>query len=251
MCSLTPVSSKELRVIDPLSSLPPLQPGMVARDGAWLAHNQNNFIQVALVRVSMLKDQLDTDPILLNQIHDLELILEDMERVNKAALMAFHATRANWVDPQSVILKTVEQVRLLDNKRTKLEIIRLPEKCNIPIHPSHLQQVVFNILKNAIEAVPSENGRIIVSSQINGRESGNQVDFRNNSKKLLINIEDNGPGIDPIVSSYPDALYTTKQNGNGLGMAHARQLLNLYGGKIFFERNQDKLTTKINIEWPY
>jgi nitrogen fixation/metabolism regulation signal transduction histidine kinase len=94
--------------------------------------------------------------------------------------------------------------------------------------PEQLVQVFNNLLKNAIQAIPSERIGII---QINLDSSANQV---------FIKISDNGIGIDN--EAYEKLFipnFTTKTNGMGLGLAIAKNIVELSGGKI-------SVTTQLN-----
>ena len=85
-------------------------------------------------------------------------------------------------------------------------------------------RVFNNLLKNAIQAIPdNRKGKI-------------QVRLTEADKRWLIEVQDNGDGI-------PEALqdklfvpyFTTKSTGTGLGLAMVKQIVEMHGGKIWFE----------------
>jgi len=86
-----------------------------------------------------------------------------------------------------------------------------------------LQQVILNLITNAIDAMGSvtERQRVLrVKSET--KESG-----------VVITVEDSGTGIDPkITGRIFDAFYTTKSHGMGVGLAICRSIIEAHGGGI-------------------
>lgn len=101
-----------------------------------------------------------------------------------------------------------------------------------PALVDHLQgqQVVFNLLRNAIEATDTEKGgqhEILISAR--------QLD----EARIEISIEDEGPGIDPaIANSLFDSFVTTKGGGMGVGLAICKQIVEANGGQISAGRSE-------------
>jgi signal transduction histidine kinase len=88
-----------------------------------------------------------------------------------------------------------------------------------------LTQVILNLLENARDAVASRGsdesvGRITVRTR--------SVDAR-----VVLEVEDNGPGFDPALKDRLFAPYfTTKESGTGLGLAIVRRIVSDHGGRI-------------------
>lgn len=101
-----------------------------------------------------------------------------------------------------------------------------------------MRQVITNLLKNAKDAVPPENGSIHVCIQ-NLDES-----------HMQIIISDNGCGIHP---EYQDTVFepfvTHKINGSGLGLAICKNIIEAHGGSIRFE-SQVNIGTSFYITLP-
>jgi len=89
------------------------------------------------------------------------------------------------------------------------------------------QQVLINIIFNAIEAVDQEKGEITITSYVSGRDQFPSREMFN------ISIKDNGPGID---DSFKEKLFqpfqTTKEEGTGLGLYTCYGLMKSLGGHI-------------------
>ena len=93
-----------------------------------------------------------------------------------------------------------------------------------------LQQVVLNLMMNAIEAMNGndENRReLVVASAKDGPSS------------VLIAVRDSGTGLDEAnLARLFDAFYTTKPNGMGMGLAISRTIIEAHGGQLWATNNQ-------------
>jgi C4-dicarboxylate-specific signal transduction histidine kinase len=87
-----------------------------------------------------------------------------------------------------------------------------------------LQQVVFNLVHNAFEAMQiTANGKRVL--RVTTERRGNTA--------VAIVVEDSGPGINPAhLDSIFTAFVTTKSNGMGLGLAICRQIIEYHGGEL-------------------
>ena len=88
-----------------------------------------------------------------------------------------------------------------------------------------LQQVILNLITNAIEAM----------SFVSGRDRHLAIVTRfEQQTSIVIVIEDTGSGIDPVhLDHIFDPFFTTKSNGMGLGLAISRSIVEAYGGRLW------------------
>jgi len=130
------------------------------------------------------------------------------------------------VDIASVINAAIDSVQLaIDSKDLKLEVTLNPSARHTLGDASRLQQVVWNLLANAIKFTPS-GGRIEVKVERAGRS-------------LKIRVSDTGQGIGadflPFIFDrfrQADGTTTREHGGLGLGLAIVRHLVELHGGTI-------------------
>ena len=89
---------------------------------------------------------------------------------------------------------------------------------------NQLQQVVFNLVHNALEAMntTTDRSRVLrVRTELRGRDA------------IAVAVEDSGPGIDPKqLDGIFDAFFTTKAHGMGLGLAICRMIIGRHGGQL-------------------
>ena len=112
----------------------------------------------------------------------------------------------------------------------------LPATC--PIDPDQLRRALFNILKNAYEAM---GGTGTVQLKVYQKDSF-----------LHLDITDSGGGIDPkILPELFTPIKTTKQGGTGLGLLIAKQAIEAHGGRLTVDsRPQDGCTFSISLPIP-
>ena len=95
-----------------------------------------------------------------------------------------------------------------------------------------LQQVVLNLIVNAIEAMAAvgEGGRELLIST--GRDASDGVH---------VTLRDSGPGLDPKnVERLFEAFYTTKPTGMGMGLAICRSIIEAHGGRMWAGANEPR-----------
>jgi signal transduction histidine kinase len=137
-------------------------------------------------------------------------------------------------EPQLTDLNDVvhEVLGLLHDELQRHRItIRAQLSANLPPvlgHKGQLQEVIFNLIQNSIEAMQAmENHRVL---QIQSERRGQDA--------IAISIQDSGKGIDPqIIDNVFDAFVTTKKKGKGLGLALSRMIIERHEGQLTASSN--------------
>jgi len=89
-----------------------------------------------------------------------------------------------------------------------------------------LQQVLMNLMLNAIEAMKDTGGHLTITSEI--RVPG----------ELLISVSDTGVGLPmDTPDTIFDAFVTTKPQGTGMGLAITRSIVDAHGGRLWATAN--------------
>ncbi len=109
-----------------------------------------------------------------------------------------------------------------DSKNIVLEFNSSPNTLELTADISLLEKVFINLIKNAIQALEnSKDGKIRVSA------------YKNVENRVEIIAKDNGAGIPSnIIEDIFIPFYTTKNNGSGIGLSLARQIMRLHSGTI-------------------
>jgi PAS domain S-box-containing protein len=111
---------------------------------------------------------------------------------------------------------------------------RLSERL-CPVHGDcvQLQQVVLNLLLNAVEAMGS--------TEAGAREL--LISTEQDHRGVLVAVHDSGPGIEPDhLDRVFDAFYTTKSSGMGMGLSICRSIIAAHGGRLWAEANEPRGT---------
>ena len=91
-----------------------------------------------------------------------------------------------------------------------------------------LQQVILNLIINAVEAmssVPEDSRKLLISA-------------RKDVGGVVVVVQDSGPGLSPeSVDRLFDAFYTTKAGGMGVGLSICRSIVEAHGGQIWASRD--------------
>jgi signal transduction histidine kinase len=99
-----------------------------------------------------------------------------------------------------------------------------PELPTVMGHRGQLQEVLLNLVRNAIEAMDAikDGSRVLqVSTKHHGRD------------EIVVLVEDSGPGIDPKkLDGIFEAFVSTKPQGMGLGLAICRLIIDRHGGQL-------------------
>ena len=177
-----------------------------------------------------LEDHLSTAR---GEIHRLDAILKQF----------LHAVRPTTPrrERQDIHALLHETLRLLEPELESRKIsVELELATLLPpalIDPGQFQQVFYNLIRNAYQALPGQNGRITIRTGIN--------DF-----EYLISIEDNGTGISPDhMGAIFEPYRTTKSSGSGLGLLIVRRIIREHGGEIAIESEETR-GTRIVIHLP-
>ncbi len=110
----------------------------------------------------------------------------------------------------------------LDKAGIGFEVRIEPQELEITADPELMEQVLINLIQNAIQALEGRDGGGI------GLHAG--VDDRG---RTFLQVRDNGPGIMPdVIAKVFIPFFTTRREGSGIGLSLSRQIMRLHGGAI-------------------
>ncbi len=195
---------------------------------AGVAHEINNPAQVILGNLDVVIEAIGSDIEPVGE--EIELIVQQVYRIQEIinnllqyARPGEYASYLKQINVNSVIDNTL---KLLQHMRTSYSFeleLDLKAKKTVRINEQELEQVLVNLLVNAIHALDKKNGKICVAAR----------DW--DDKGVVILIKDNGSGMDrDQISRIFNPFYSTKQQGQGtgLGLSLSYGLIRRYGGNI-------------------
>jgi C4-dicarboxylate-specific signal transduction histidine kinase len=147
------------------------------------------------------------------------------------ALVKKTPPRKGWVDLNGTLRELIDlaQSAVVGN-HVSLQTRLAPSLPAIWGDRIQLQQVMLNLLMNAIEAMSTVTER--------PRELWVTTD-RSERAEVVITVRDSGPGLDPkSLDRLFDAFYTTKAGGLGMGLAISRSIVEAHGGRLWATENE-------------
>jgi len=198
----------------------------LGRMSAGVAHEINNPLTGVLLFSSAMLDELPSDD---PHRENVSLIVSETTRCRDIirGLLDFSRQTPTSTQPARIADVVAQAVAIV---RTQASVAHVeidfvpPERCSVPpleMDPKQIQQVVLNLLLNAVDAMP-EGGRVTIRCQEVGEGMAE------------LTIADTGSGIPPEhLSRLFEPFFSTKGNrGTGLGLAIAWGIVEQHGGTI-------------------
>lgn len=134
------------------------------------------------------------------------------------------------IDVNELVLNTLDIMhRELTEHHIATRTELMPEGPSMIGHHGQLQEVLLNLIFNAIEAMAGKYGDRVLSLSTERRED----------EGIVIRVMDTGPGIDPkSLDNIFDPFVTTKSQGIGLGLAICRMIVERHGGQLLASSGQ-------------
>jgi signal transduction histidine kinase len=205
---------------------------------AEIAHELGNFVQALEMNVQMCTDLVSgaMDNIerdgqrcrqLLERAHEIHSdaaagvhqLMTMIARLKQGDLRSFQRAQC-YVD--RVVDSTVRILRMEVQRVARLSVVT-ESSPRVPMDASILGQVLMNLLLNAAQAVADVGPDTATITVKVGSAEG----------RALLSVSDNGPGIaDEHIGRIFDPHFTTKEGGNGLGLAIVREMVTEAEGTV-------------------
>jgi PAS domain S-box-containing protein len=209
---------------------------MMGQLASALAHELSQPLGAILRNTEAAELFLQHDP---PDLDELRAILADIRQDDQRAAGVIERLRAllkrRSFAPRALsvsdLLANVAALTRIDSSTRKahLEIEAAPGLPTVMGDPVHLQQVLLNLVLNAMDAVedvPAERRKVTVRAE------------RYGEREVEVAVSDSGHGIAPErVGHLFEPFFTTKLNGMGIGLSISRTIIEAHGGRIWAENN--------------
>jgi two-component system, NtrC family, sensor histidine kinase HydH len=207
---------------------------------AGLAHEIRNPLASIAGAVRILKRNVPAGD---KQMECLDIIEQESQRLNRLLtnFLDFARPRPPRLQPVDIssVFDTVITLASHGLGRDRVDL-RKEVETSLPLpecDPEQLQQVLLNLTINAIQA-SSESSEVVLAAH------------RGVEDEIVIEVRDEGVGVSPEnVDRLFDPFFTTKENGTGLGLPVAHEIVRQFGGSLSARRNPDRGMT-FNIVLP-
>jgi PAS domain S-box-containing protein len=203
---------------------------------ASIAHEVSQPIAAALTNANAASRWLGAEPPDLEEVRQaLGRIIRDGRRASDIigrirALVRKAPPRNDQLDINAAMLEVIALTRSeLRRNRTSLQTQLADGLPIIPGDRIQLQQVMLNLILNAVEAMSGSS------------EAAREVSIRteqDGSGGVLVAVQDSGPGLKPeSLDRLFDAFYTNKPDGLGMGLSICRSIVEAHGGRVWATAN--------------
>ncbi|HIH23761.1 TPA: HAMP domain-containing protein [Candidatus Woesearchaeota archaeon] len=181
------------------------------------------------------KKQLEAVEIAQRNAQHLDVVIQDMLELSRieAAKIAFSFKKADLEKEIYLTVKGMENYCTTKNVRVRFKPSKIP---SVHCDPDRVSQVLRNILTNAIK-FSEDKSEVVVSVE-------------NAPQEVIVSVQDHGRGMsddtkrklfEPFYQE--DNIYGRQYGGTGLGLSICKGIVEMMGGRIWFESEQGKGTT--------
>ncbi len=202
----------------------------VGRLTAGVGHEVKNPINAMVVHLELLRGKLETAgegrSFLSPAMRHVEVLAGEMARLDRVV-----TTLADFTRPMELRLAEVDLTNVVDSvvELTSAEMVEHGVEVQVVSEPvcvradgEALRQALLNLILNGMQAMP-EGGRL-------------QIAVRREANCGLIEITDEGQGIEPeLMSKIFELYFTTKAKGSGIGLAMTYRIAQMHGGAVEVE----------------
>lgn len=198
-----------------------------------LAHEINQPLTAASTYARLVAETLESDSGDKTRVMDMaRKTVEQVERASEVmrrlrTLIRFGRAETAPVDVSRLVRETL-RILAPDIERNEISVREAigHDVPQVMADTLQIEQVLFNLVRNAIEAMrenPKERRKIVIEA---GRGESGFVEFR---------VRDTGPGFSPeFLRNEIPLLFTTKPDGLGLGLSLCQSIVAAHGGRLWF-----------------
>jgi PAS domain S-box-containing protein len=213
---------------------------MMGELAASLSHEITQPIASARNNARAAQNFLDMQPPDLSDVKEaLSCVVDDTDRAGDIVdRIRDHIKKAPPRKEHTDLNEAINEVIVLGRSAIVKNGVSVQTRLSEGLFPIHcdrvqLQQVVLNLILNAVEAMSSveaEPRDLLISTE-------------QHHTGVLVAVRDSGPGIDPPhLERVFEAFYTTKSRGVGMGLSICRSIIDAHGGRLWAEANEPRGT---------
>jgi two-component system, NtrC family, sensor histidine kinase PilS len=211
----------------------------VGKFAAGLAHEVRNPLSSMCASIDVLEQALDPPDAMKRLMGN---VVKEADRLNEliTQFLSFAKPReleAKEADLTALVRSVIEMFRHEEMAANLNLDLSLSEDLIAAIDEDQVRQVVWNLIRNAAEAMNQSGGTLTIRT------------FKSDGEAVLV-VRDTGVGLSPEQArNVFDPFFTTKQGGSGLGLAIAYSIVESHGGAMMFE-SEVGVGTQVTVRLP-
>ncbi len=206
---------------------------------AGVAHEIGNPLNSLDIHLQLLERKLkqlpdDGQQQLTHHLHIAQGEIRRLDTILKQFLQAIRPTQPerDAVQLHDLLRDTLSLLAPeLEQRHVKITLDLADSPPLLQLDGSQIKQALYNLLKNAFQALPASGGQIDILSKVTDYE-------------MTLTIRDHGTGIAPeVMGSIFEPYNSTKKSGTGLGLLIVRRIIREHGGEIELDSKTGEGTT--------
>jgi hypothetical protein len=214
--------------------------GIIGEQAASLVHEITQPIATARNNARAAVNFLERQPPELGEVKEaLDCIVADTDRAREIIdRIRDHIRKVPPRKARFDLNDAIDEVIVLGRSAITKNRVWVQTRLSQGLFPVHgdrvqLQQVVLNLLLNAVEAMGS----------VEAAPQELLISTKQDHTGVLVAVHDSGPGIDPEhLDRVFHSFYTTKPSGTGMGLSICRSIIDAHGGRLWAEANEPRGT---------
>jgi len=187
--------------------------------------------------------------LIVNEVDRIARLLDQMQKLGRS-----EPAEVAPANIHLLIERAIHSLRAANRAMPEISINYDPSLPDVLIDADGMVQILINLLQNAVDALQGRlDGVIGISTRyvMSGALRDAAVDRRSIKLPVEIAISDNGPGVpEHIVDELFSPFVTTKRDGQGLGLAIVRKLVQQMNSRVLFERDAAQGQTTFRLLLP-
>ncbi|WP_255465250.1 HAMP domain-containing sensor histidine kinase [Nitrosopumilus sp. b3] len=205
---------------------------MIGKLSSKMAHDIRNPLTTLQSQIELMKvkQKNHEDQVLTNSILNMEEAISHITNQINDVLGFIRTPELRMItcDLKEIVKNSISEVKLPNN----IELFSSLESCLLQCDVIKIRGIITNIIQNAVQAIR-------VKGEVN-------VTLETEGDYAVVKVSDTGPGIpDEHLEQIFEPMYTTKDEGTGLGLASCKQFLDMHNGSISVSNNPTTFTIKL------
>jgi two-component system nitrogen regulation sensor histidine kinase GlnL len=188
---------------------------------------------------------LDAAELIVREVDRIASLLDDFMIFTHGEAVRFIPTNIHRVLDDVLELLSMDPL----SRRVAVERLYDPSLPDVLIDTDRLTQVFLNLLRNALQAMEQEPGRLVITTRML-LDRHLTTPQGEHFPSLLVEVSDSGPGIpEELLGKLATPFFSTRPGGTGLGLAISRHWVARHGGTLRIE-SQPGEGTRVRVELP-